>query len=290
MTTPDQHPDDEHLSAHIDEPTEVTAAHAAGCAPCRSRLARLRGAAAAVAAPVPHLGTAESERMIRAALNASREASAVPDAEPAGPTTSPAGAWPAGARRAGARRGSFLRRSWLPATGAAAALVVIVVASLIGATRHRQGPDTALKGSSSPPVTGAAGDSSTGGAPDGRSLAAAPAPSAAPPMGPSSDLGELDGAGALRSRVEPVLRAAVGGGQEAQVSGGGRSGPCETEARHDGAGSARLVLVGVAGWRGVPAVVLGFDGPAQAGGAPGLLVSVRAQADCRPLFSEDYAP
>ncbi|HZQ84249.1 MAG TPA: hypothetical protein VFA83_05405 [Acidimicrobiales bacterium] len=62
------HPSDEDLSAYLDGEAPEVAAHVDGCAACRARVERLRGAAAMVATPPPPPHPAARDAAIAAAV------------------------------------------------------------------------------------------------------------------------------------------------------------------------------------------------------------------------------
>jgi hypothetical protein len=239
------HPDDELLSAHLDDEAPDVRPHVVECPACRARLAELRAVAAAVAAPPPAPPQPVLDRAVEAALAGGDESvSAAGDGARLTPL-----------RRSPARR--MPPRSWTAAAAAAIALLVAVPVVLRVARPPRDVGQQAstTSGTEAGPV--------------------ADTPARPPLMG--DDLGDQSDpavvaalvSGALATRAQTAPGAAERHTRAAAQPEGGRtvSGPstpsgdvpCAAEARAVGQGRlAELLYMGWARWKGIPAVVLVF--------------------------------
>ena len=257
----DLHPDDEALSAHLDGEEPQVRVHVESCTACTARLAGLRRVRAAVGAPVTPPPAWQRDATIARALEAVGRAG--------------------GARRAHA--------------GGIAAAILLVLGAAVGLSQlsHSAKRD-ALK------TTGAARGTEAG--------AAAPSTTAiaATDLG---DLGALSDTAALRARVQPIvarLDAGVPGAPNAAAAKAAGTVPesvqrgrqfgtgdsaaarrCVDAARALDPANVSLAAAGTVTWQGTPAEVLLY---AVAGRRGAARVYVLAQADCRVLEFQSYAP
>jgi len=255
----DLHPDDEALSAHLDGEEPQVRVHVESCTACTARLADLRRVRAAVGAPVTPPPAWQRDATIARALDAVGH--------------------PRGARRARA--------------GIAAAILLVLGAAIGLSQLSHSAKRDALK------TTGAARGTEAG--------AAAPSTTAiaATDLG---DLGALSDTAALRARVQPIvarLDAGVPGAPNAaapkaagtvresaqtgrQFGTGDSAGRrCVDAARALDPANVSPAAAGTATWQGTPAEVLVY---AVAGRPGAARVYVLAQADCRVLEFQSYAP
>ena len=247
----DLHPDDEALSAHLDGEEPQVRVHVESCTACTARLAELRRVRAAVGAPVTPPPAWQRDATIARALDAVGH--------------------PRGARRARA--------------GIAAAILLVLGAAIGLSQLSHSAKRDALK------TTGAARGTEAG--------AAAPSTTAiaATDLG---DLGALTDTAALRARVQPTVaqlkaaapKAAGTVRESAQTGRQCAKGDCAERRCVDAARSLDPANVspaaaGTATWQGTPAEVLVY---AVAGRPGAARVYVLAQADCRVLEFQSYAP
>jgi hypothetical protein len=256
------HADDETLSAHLDGAHEESQLrdHLEGCATCQARLAELRRARRALAAPVTPPPEWQRDAAISRAL-------AVAD------------------DRAGARH-----RVGPWAGGIAAALLLVLGATVGLSLLSNDGHDTVASRASKP----AARTLEAAGA------ATPPTTIAAEQLG---DLGAIPDSAALRAVLQPAValfrmnaKAAAGAPETTEraelQSGSGRVAPaperrCLAAARALDPANVSPAAAGTATWQGTPAEVLVYA----VGGRPGAArVYVLAQADCRVLEFQSYAP
>ena len=259
----DVHPDDEALSAHLDGEEPQLRVHLESCTACTGRLADLRQVRAALGAPVTPPPAWQRDATIARALDAVGHSG--------------------GARRARA--------------GGIAAAILLVLGAAIGLSQlSHSAKHAALK------TTG------------GRAAAGAAAPStstvAATDLG---DLGALTDTAALRARVQPTVSQlqaltpkaaapsapnaaapkAAGPSPESDVTGrqsgstGAAGRRCVDAARALDPANVSPAAAGTAAWQGTPAEVLVY---AVAGRRGAARVYVLAQADCRVLEFQSYAP
>jgi hypothetical protein len=263
------HLDDERLSASLDGDEPSAAAHLQGCDDCRARLDSLRAVAAAVAAPVPPLDADRRDAAIAAALAAPSSAGAdnvVPLHRPA-------------------------RRPF--ALGAAALLLVVLVAVTVLSKGDDKGDRAALSSGDMQALSDEAGRVPDGGdlgdqsdptalASRLRAVLEPPAPDAAADS-TGAEGGGASGAAAMQAPTAAEAKAARRGGGESFST---NSPDCTaTVAREYGRGLGPLAYRAGLRWEGTPAVVLVYP----ITGATGNLdrrVLVMAQADCRLLVAQ----
>lgn len=184
------HPDGETLSAHADGELDdalgtTVAGHLGQCRDCRLRLQGLQGAISAIRAPVPPLPDARREEMLALASGMVR------------PRSAPG-----------------ISRSWWVGMSAAAAVVVLAVASLFAVSRggHRT-PVAALEARRSRPGAGPFSAETAGGATAGPGSTGVPAPGAQGPAGAplASPVGP-PGPGSVTSSTARAAQATQGAG------------------------------------------------------------------------------
>lgn len=256
--TADQHLSDERLSAHIDGEDEEAAAHVHECQVCATRLAQLRDAVDALAAPPPVGAPEARDSAVRAALDAA-DAPALP-----------------------VPRGRSLPPRWLAAA-------VVVVALAIAAPLL-----TRIGSGSSDRTSTAARTASKSALSDNTLSSATPLPD----LGDQSDptkLGEAIRA-MLGPRQGPLSSetaddAAQSGPASGAAAGSAAPSPapapaCATTVRAIyGTGLGDLLLTASLRWKGAPAVLQAYRI-----GDPGSKLTVRlfviAAADCQLLVSQ----
>ena len=260
----DLHPDDEALSAHLDgaapadEGHEVRD-HVEGCATCTARLEQLRRVRAAVGAPVAPPPDRQRDAAVARALDAAGRQGGARSV----------GAWAAGI--------------------AAATLLVLGAAFGLAQLSDRDGDQLATTGAKL----------STPAAESGRTGSAA-APATGAGVAELGDLGALSDSAALRGVVQPRLarltvEATKGAGatseapQQFAAGDAARVAPrqCVDAAQALDPANVRPAATGTATWQGTPAEVLVY---AVAGRPGAARVYVVAQADCRVLEFQSYAP
>jgi hypothetical protein len=264
----DVHPDDEALSAYLDDEEPLLRDHIEGCEACRDRLDQFREVRDAIAAPIDRVPGWQRDAAITGALSATAGRPAEP--------------W---------HRGVAAR-----ATGVAAALLVVIGAALA----LTQLADSDRNGAESTTAAGqTAADAGKGGAAE-RATTLAPGT-----VGDLGDLGELDNSAALRAIVEPKTAAlAQAGGMRAGQEFAPAAPPAQGNSQ-DAAALEREVLdcagktqaldpenigptyAGTATWQGTPAGVLVY---AVQGQADAVHVYVVARSDCRVLEFQSYRP
>jgi hypothetical protein len=246
---PPRHPDDEQLSAHLDDraPADVDA-HVAGCTACTARLDVLQAVSAAVAAPPRPPSSAETDRAVAAALAAHRDAS---------PAEAGAG-----------------RRSWrgpIAVLAAAAVIVGLLVAAPM-LTRKRSSTtalaqaDARAGASAGAPSLVEGGD--LGEQSNAQQLGSLVRSRLTEPNGPgqSATIGPEAASGATDSSSIDCLDAAR------QVAGPGATPVYSASLR----------------WQGAPAVVLVFPAPTAAGGGLSRQLLVLARSGCAVLVSQRF--
>lgn len=262
--TDTRHLDDEALSAVLDGDTAP--AHVGGCATCSVRLAELRRAVDAVAAPPPALTEARRRTML------DRAVAGTPRAVPHGDGHTDDD------RVVPLRRPNVARWS-----GIAAVLVVLIGVGALVAGRGGD-DDRTMSASRTADESAAvsAGLADEQPAVDGGDL------------GARRDPAELGGI--IRDAVAagPTTMAAPAAGGGSALDGTGAESatavrsaglPCRAEARTEyGAGIGTLVYGALVAWEDVPAVVLAYERPA-AEGKVTYLGLVLARDGCRTLTS-----
>ncbi|MHB8670602.1 MAG: anti-sigma factor family protein, partial [Acidimicrobiales bacterium] len=201
-TAPGSHLDHETLSAHVDGELDAAAdrgvvGHLARCRECSARLDGVRRAIAAIGAPVPALAGSRREEILALAAGSAATGSA-----------------------AGPLQGA--PRSWWVGLSAAAAVLVLAVASLfaVGRGSGHRAPVVALEGPtrtspSAGPVNGLNGAPAGGaGAAGAQSAAAPPAPATGGSAG-----------GGLPGAPGPTSGGAAGSASPASGGGAVAAGP-----------------------------------------------------------------
>jgi UPF0716 family protein affecting phage T7 exclusion len=259
----DLHADDEALSAHLDrqghEQDPRLRDHLESCTACTARLTELRRVRAALAAPVTRPAAWQREAAISHALDATGD-------------------------RGGARR---KLGTW--AGGIAAAILLVLGAAFGISVLSNGGHDTASRASKAATQT--------------REAAGAATPPTTIAVAELGDLGALPDTAALRAVVQPTVaqlaargpKAAVTVPESAATAGKFRSGDSAPEAERRCVDAARALdpanvspaAAGTATWRGARAEVLVYSVSGRPGAAR---VYVLAQADCRVLEFQSYAP
>lgn len=296
------HPSFEDLSAFHDGEAPEWASHVAACAECRSQVDELTALTTLVAGPrSAEIGAESVDPVARALAAAGAAPPAGGPAMPAAPSEAPARV-PERPRLQPTPAGVADRSQWMRwMTAASAAAVVLLVAGVL-ALMTRGGGDG---GDTTTALTDRAGDGSAAGQPE----TLVPGPTGPPDASVGSDidaavfggeLGEVADAATLVARAGPDLRAgrdraaaappttappaASGGvrGIAPPTPGVAGTRPCETQARDRSGDLGPVVYYATATRAGTPAVVLGFASTTTTGP---VTAQVRAQADCRLLFS-----
>jgi hypothetical protein len=263
------HPTDEQLSALLDDDVEAGVdAHIDACDSCRARLAALRRAADAVAAPVTPRNALDRERDIAFAIAAAAE-------RPVEPVRPPTAIGPPAHRR---RPPAWL----LPAAAAIVALVLAVplIASMGsgGSSKKSASVTTAVTAGAETAAPKAPLESNGSAGDVARSATAA--------GGGAIDLGDVNNVTDLQHRVSsqlqslsaPVAGPSSASGANAKKSTATRASGCEAPAEAAGGTQRPLVYQATLRWQGRPAMAFGFRQ-----GAGPLTVVVVAADSCAVL-------
>ena len=257
----DLHPDDEALSAHLDDPEPRLRVHLDGCATCTARLEELQRVRTLLGAPVPPPPARLREAAIARALDA--------------------GGHGAGSRR---RAGTW--------AGGIAAATLLVLGAAFGLSQlsNRDGNQLATTGAKVSAPASEAGDQAGTSA----------GPATATEVSELGDLGALTDTAALRALVQPTLAQLDAGAPPAaeraapdanqQFRSGAKQATvrrCADAARALDPANLRPAAAGIATWQGTPAEVFVYAVEGRPGAAR---VYVLARSDCRVLEFQSYAP